>query len=597
MGDILHPTVDFETEAIDNRPEYPPRPVGVAVRFPEGGSQYYGWGHPCENNSTKQEAYDVIEKLWDLDPIFHNGKFDLDVGEVHFDLPIPKWNGWHCTQLLAYLYNPHARQISLKPLAEDLLDWPPEERDRLKEWIEQNIPGINKKKNPWGAHIAEAPGDLVGEYAIGDVDRTHGLFNFFVPYIVENGMMDAYNRERKLMPILLEVEREGLRVNIEKLEQDYEIYQKAFNDADDAICKILGTEIEVGKPAQLVPAIQNAGLCSGEWPKTPTGKDSTSKENLESAVDHPEMLALLKYRGALRTTLSTFYSPWIGFATNGDGRLHTTWHQTRGDDGYGTRTGRVSSTKPNLTNVPNEYEFATPDWLPPLPFMREYLLPEIGHKWIKRDYDSQEVRILAHYENGSLMRQYLEDPNLDPHQWAADLIFELTAHRYDRKPIKRTAFSLLYGSGVKNLAAKLGVPYYEGKMIKDNYLGALPDVRELMLDVKNRGNAGLPVRTLGGRIIFAETSVDGRSFAYKLLNHLIQGSAGDATKEAMIYYDQAKNTGLLRAQVYDELNASVPEADAAAEHKIMRECMEAVKCDVTLKSSGYTGSNWLEADK
>ena len=130
-------TIDFETEAINNRPEYPPKPVGVAIMWPGRKPKYYAWAHTSGNNSTRGEAACALAKVW-AHPggvVMHNAKFDLEVAEKHFGLGVPHYAKFHDTLLLAYLSNPHAPTFALKPLAEDLLKMPPAERDEIREWL------------------------------------------------------------------------------------------------------------------------------------------------------------------------------------------------------------------------------------------------------------------------------------------------------------------------------------------------------------------------------------------------------------------------------------------------------------------------------
>jgi DNA polymerase I-like protein with 3'-5' exonuclease and polymerase domains len=133
-------TIDFETEAIQQRPHYPPKPVGLAVKFPGKPSKYLAWGHPTKNNARWEDAERVLREIWDsdLDVLCHNAKFDLDVAETHFDLvPLP-WKRIHDTMFLLFLDNPHAASLSLKPSAERLLGMPPEEQDAVADWLREH---------------------------------------------------------------------------------------------------------------------------------------------------------------------------------------------------------------------------------------------------------------------------------------------------------------------------------------------------------------------------------------------------------------------------------------------------------------------------
>lgn len=595
-------TVDFETEGIKGRPDYPPKPVGVALKYGGQGSRYLAWGHPRENNCTYEEALNELAVVWN-DPttnlVMQNAKFDTDVAEVHMGLRLPRWDRIHDTQYLIYLFDPHAGNFSLKPSAERILNWPPDEQDRLRDWILANVRGTSKSKkseNYWAGFIHCAPGGLVGEYACGDVDRTWGLFEYLMPFVERNGMVAAYERERRLMPIMLNAEREGVRTDLERMETDLENLSRSFLSADRQICDMLGKEINVNSGEELAEALLSSGLAKA-LPLTPTGRVSTARDALQSAVEDPRLLGLLRYRGVLKTCLGTFLGPWVAQAKANKGRLHCTWYQTRGDfEKGGTVTGRLSCARPNLMNIPAEFSEEVENLLPP-PRMREYLLPEPGHVWVKRDYSAQEVRLLAHYEDGALMKAFQENTLLDPHAFGAEVIKKYSGHVLERKQVKIIVFSILYGSGVTHLSEQLGVPYHQAAQIKSIYLAAFPDVKALIDDVKYKGDHGLPIRTIGSRVLYAEQPHDGRRFGYKLLNHMIQGSAADATKEGIIQWDAVRDKDVkFLATVHDEINISIPEELVLPQMALLQERMGSVKVDVRLESEGYVGKNWHDAD-
>lgn len=178
MDEPKYVVLDFESEAIDNRPNFPPKPVGLAV-YEEGKEPYYmAWGHPIENNIDL--AFATIETAALLEEpshefIFHNAPFDCSIIQEKMGLEVP-WDRIHDTMLLAFLSNPHG-ELSLKPLCEKFLGMPPEERDAVRDWlVARGICRANDKS--WGAHISKAPGKLVGAYAIGDVVRTYKLFKY-----------------------------------------------------------------------------------------------------------------------------------------------------------------------------------------------------------------------------------------------------------------------------------------------------------------------------------------------------------------------------------------------------------------------------------
>ena len=176
----MYVVLDFESDAIENRPKYPPEPCGLAV-YEIGKDPYYmSWGHPTENNIDK--AFATIELAQYLESpefefIFHNAPFDCAIIEEKLGLEVP-WERVHDTMLLAFLTDPFG-ELSLKPLSDKLLGLPPEEQEAVREWlISHGICRANDKA--WGAYISKAPGKLVGTYAIGDVIRTWKLFEYYM---------------------------------------------------------------------------------------------------------------------------------------------------------------------------------------------------------------------------------------------------------------------------------------------------------------------------------------------------------------------------------------------------------------------------------
>jgi len=582
-------TLDFETDAIQPWPNYPPKPVGLAIRWPDGRQQYIAWRHPKGNNGTREEAEAVLRQVWDSPMLFHNSAFDIEVAMKEFGLPYPRYV--QDTLFLLFLYDPHAISLSLKPSSERLLNVPPDEQKSLEQYIRSNIRNVKE----WGAYIGQAPGDVVAPYALGDVHRTFLLWEFLLPIIEKEGMADSYYRELKLQPILMEATRRGIRLDAEKLGDDLVIYEAALAKADAWIReKLKSPNLNIDSNEELADAIDRAGL-SGVWPTTPKGRRSTSKESLRTALTCTDTLNMLAYRGTLFTCITTFMKPWLeqGQLT---GYCHPSWNQVRGDK-FGARTGRLSSNGPNFQNVPNEFEdLVVPEGFPLPPIMRNYLLPPLHYTWLKRDYSQQELRVLAHFEDGSLLQAYSENPGLDVHEYASDLILRYTGLSFNRKATKIVSFTLVYGGGIPALSAKLKSGPAEASQLKTAYLDTFQDVKTLMADIKARGRAKKPVRTTGGRLLYAEKpDKTGRDQSYKLLNHLIQGSSADITKQSIINWWEHPDRSpddLFLATVHDENDFAAPEGDERRAMRAMNEGMMAVPLDVKLLSEGFAGKSW-----
>lgn len=612
-------TVDFETEAIVGNPIVnPPKAVGYAVWVPGQEPTYLAFGHPTNNNCDYGHAHEYLTKLRDSgrELLFHSAGFDISVWDHGFCNArwIPKyttWNRFHDTMYLLFLDNPYSNSLSLKPNADKYLGMAPDEQTELYDWIVSNVAGAARKTA--GAYISLAPGDLVGRYAIGDVVRTRKLFDHLYSKIAEAGMVEAYDRERRLFLHTLHATQRGIRIDRHTLEHHESVYSWCHAKSEQMLAERLGCSIEaLQSDESLADALENSGAVT-EWTLTPKSrKRSMSRDNLKIVV--PEVKILMDYHGALGTCLSTFMRPWLEFSA-ADGRVHPNWNQVKqprnengggnGRNNKGTRTGRLSSDSPNFQNVPTEFESATGDPLPiptglhKLPEMRRYCLPEDGHVWLKRDFSSQEIRILAHFEDGSLCEAYRANPKLDPHQMALDMIQTMIGVTYARKEIKITSFSIIYGSGVTGLSVQLGRGYGDAFEIKEAYLSAMPGVRTLMQGVQARGKSGQPIRTWGGRIYHKEPSkeVKGRimEFSYKLLNYLIQGSAADQTKEALIDWHENRDwETVFLATVHDEINISAPKDNWKPQMSRLTGCMNRDRFDVPMLSEGFQGPNWAD---
>lgn len=623
-------TIDFETKAIVGNPIVnPPKATGVAIWVPSQAPFYLSWGHPefavgdprypqgSKNNCTWGQAHEYLERIRDSgeDVLFHNAGFDISVLNDSFCNARWTWldNSWrriHDTMYLLFLADPYSVTLSLKPSAERYLGKPPTEQSELYDWIVKFVPGATRATA--GAFISEAPSGLVERYAIGDVVRTRELFDLLHQKIIADGMEAAYDRERRNFPVLLESTRRGILVDRGALEHHTEVYGQCLDVATDNLADLLGCSVaSLSDESLFADSLERSGAVT-EWVLTPkSGKRSMAKDNLVIRI--PEVKVLMDYRGALGTCLQTFMRPWLEMSAK-DGRLHPNWNQVKqpkGDWGSkqkGTKTGRLSSDSPNFQNVPTRFEdkfgnpLPAPEGLHPLPCLRRYCLPEPGHVWIKRDFSSQEIRILAHFEDGALAEAYRLNSSLDPHQMATELVAAIVGLTYERKEIKITGFSIIYGTGAPGLSSQLGRPINEAAQIKYAYLTAMPGVRDLQRDVKGRGTSGQPIRTWGGRIYFAEvvTNSDGsiRNFAYRLLNYLIQGSAADQTKESIAdWEDSRKWHDVFLATVHDEINISVPKEHLEESMACLKAAMDKDRLDVPMKSEGFIGENWQDIEK
>lgn len=636
---------DFETEAIDKRPAYPPRPVGVAVKIPGKKDRYYAWGHPTKNGiwektgsktrlvqgDAKRLGVLALREVYSHDEIGGQNiaKFDFDVAETHLGVKPPAWHKVRDSLFSRFLVDPHAPTLSLKPSAERVLGIAPEERDQVYDWLAEQghiqrprtVDGKLKYAREAGAHIGKAPGDLVGLYAMQDNELAKSISQHDEKIIKRDGMWDAYVREHRVAPILLANERQGMRIDLERLGTDLPVYEAALLRCDSWLRKRLKmpASANLDSDAELAGYLRKAGVVK-HFPQTPTGKDSVSKNNLTKRFfEDPDVYRALCYRNILAYVLSQNLRPW--FQENHEGYVFTQWHQVRSasEQGGGARSGRITCAKwQNL--IKNPLSGMNPDYveaddtkirkilkLPELPRARKYCLPDKGDLWGHADFNQEELRLLAHYEDGRLAKAYRDDPKTDVHALVQGWMHELTPKRYEREPTKRANFQTAYGGGAPALSRKTGMTLEESKEFLSIWKKAMPDVVRLNKALMAMYQRGEPIRTFGGRLYRCKpptiaTKGDKKGqlifFDYTALNYLMQPSAADILKMVLIAYDEhPKRKSRMINVVHDEDNISSPAKIAKQQLEVLAECMLSVKLDVPMVVDRDVRPNWGEKVK
>jgi DNA polymerase-1 len=583
--------IDFETEAIEKRPVYPPKPVGVAIIEQGKRPEYLSWNHPCENNCTKQDAKRRLKALYRTHRIvMHGAKFDLEVGEKFFDLPLVPPNGFDCTLLLAFLHDPREPNLKLKPLADRRLDMPPEEQEALRDWIYANVPGGKQKKTKWGELIARAPGKLVGRYAKGDVVRTKKLRELFYTYVKDMSMLDQYEIEKRTIIKAIELEREGVMVDAKSLVPDLEKAERAQKRYERALYKVLG-EINLNSGPQKVAAFEKAGLVD-EWEYTDKGNEKTGIDSLIQVCTDKQVVHNLDMFSKYTKIIGTYMRPWLKSALENDGRFFPWFNTIKGDNDKGTYTGRFSS---NFQQVPREplKGYRT------LPFLRNYIIPDHkNHLLFNRDFSSQEIRILAHFEDGELLEAYHVNPKLDVHDHVKNIMIEMTGGKYDRTAhVKPCNFLVVYGGGAPALSKNIHVPLEEARGIITAHGDALPGVKELKKDLLLMSRNNELFKTAGGRWYDFE-----EGFEYVALNTLIQGSAADHTKIALLNIDDMLKAESYDARivltVHDEFMISGAKKQKKKLMKDFKEAMEYDELfDLPMLTDGKIGACWGKMEK
>jgi DNA polymerase I len=409
--------VDFETHPIGIWPDDCPKPVGVAIMLEGQAPEYLAWGHEGGvNNTTKENATARLKDLYrQSEVIFHNAAFDLEVGARHLGIPYPAQ--FHDTMILAFLHNPYAKALALKEAADGLLGTRPEERDDLREWVLTHIPGARSAPSRWGSFIAKTPANITGAYACGDVRRTLGLYVFLYPRIKHAGMLAAYDRELRLLPILARMTNAGIPIARRRLEAATAGWEASRDQLEHEIRDALGAPaLNLNSPGQLADALEAAGKVK-EFLRTAKGHRSFSREALAAVVTDANLKKLLNQRSDIDNCLKNAM-PMLAMSSV-DGRVHCEWNGTRHDNG-GARTGRIISKYPNIQGSPAQ--------------LRTFIIPDPGGVLLDRDFTQQELRIFAHFEDGEVKALYLADPSIDFHTMTASRASAVLGRELSRKP-------------------------------------------------------------------------------------------------------------------------------------------------------------------
>lgn len=471
-------------------------------------------------------------------------------------------------------------------LAEALLN---ERGDVNLDWLGEKYLGEGKQHsvlyrwcadfyggNPGGAqraNIYRAPPCIVGPYAEQDALLPLRIARLQYPKLLEQGLLDVLRMENGLIRLMIAMRRAGVSVDIpraEELRSRLLVEQQTLQDKLDSVA---GVSVSVAAAAGIARVFDTVGVA---YPVTKTGKPSFTREWLERCT-HPiaDLIRDIRRVDKLR---GTFIESYI-LNSHVNGRVHGQFHLLRGDDS-GTRSGRLSSSTPNLQNIPSrDKELA--------PLVRGIFIPDAGHRqWRRYDYSQIEYRLLVHFAVGpgadDARARYHRDPTTDYHDDVIARIHELTGYLLDRKPAKNINFGLIYGMGIPKLLRTLGLSKQEGKKLFDSYHAAVPYAKATMEAMSDEAQkTGIIATLLGRRSHFDQWSPVNdyqrehvalpydlairqygnieRAFTHKALNRKLQGSAADIMKMAMWrcweegVFDA---TGVPRVTVHDELGFS-----------------------------------------
>ena len=560
--------------------------IGIAVAT-SGWKGYFPIKHTMGPNLDEQVVRRWLQKQLDAPnaKIFHNAQYD--VGWL-------KAEGYtingtiHDTMMAAPLLNENEYSYSLNSIGKEYLG---EEKDESLLIEAAQAWGVDPK-----ADMYKLSPNFVGQYAEQDADLTYRLWQILKKGIEEDDISDIYTTERKLLPVLIDMRMKGVRIDIERAQQVKKELLKKEQSIVKEIKRWYGVEPDLWAAQSLSQVFDRAGL---QYPTTPKTQAPSFVASWLENHDHKLPLAIAQAR-KLNKARTTFIDKMImGHLV--DGRIHAELHPLRSDSG-GTVTGRFSGSNPNLQQVP-----ARDPMIGNL--IRSLFIPEEGKHWGCFDYSQQEPRLTVHYsvltqQDGAeeAAKEY-EDKNADFHQIVADMA------NISRKEAKTINLGLSYGMGKDKLVEQLGISKEEAELLFDQYHERVPFIRGLRDYASRMGaNRGYVKTLLGRKCRFnlyepfderktplpldqATEEYGGRlkrSYTYKAMNRLIQGSAADMTKKAML--DLYEEGVLAHTQVHDELNISVTDKKEVEKiSEIMRDCVELKVPNIV---DAEIGSSW-----
>ena len=535
--------------------------------------------------AKREEALQIVNIFKEVyeDPrilkIGQNLKYDLEV-LVNYGIEL-KGKMWD-TMIAHYLIQPELHH-NMDYMAEIYLNY---QTIHIDELIGPK--GKNQKS------MRDLPPSQVYEYAAEDADVTLRLKNKLEPELKKFECEDLfYNIEMPLMPVLAEMEMNGVCLDTESLKETSKVLTDRMNELEERIYELAGGQFNIASPKQVGEILFDKLKIVEKAKKTKTGQYVTSEEVLQQLRNKHEIVAdILEHRG-LKKLIGTYIDALPKLINPRTGHIHTSFNQTI------TATGRLSSSDPNLQNIPIRGEDGKE--------IRKAFIPEPGCLFFSADYSQIELRVMAHLSKDSQMIEVFKEGK-DLHAATAANIYKkdiADVTRDERTKSKRANFGIIYGITVFGLAERLDIPRDEAKMLIDGYFATFPQVHDYMEKSKEIARQKGYVTTLFGRrrylpdINSHNSTV--RGFAERnAINAPIQGTAADIIKVAMIRIHQRfKQEGIrskMILQVHDELNFSVyPEEKEAVERIVLEEMQGAFPLAVPLVADSGFGRNWLEA--
>ena len=566
---------DTETTSVDAMQA---QLVGMSFAVEGGTAWYVAVSRETDKAQSMVEIFRPFFESTTIEKVGQNLKYDLLVLS-HYGVEVagPLFD----TMLAHYVVQPEQRH-NMDLLAEKYLHY-------RTIPIEALIGSGRTQRN-----MADLEPKEIVDYACEDADVTLRLYPILTEEMEKYEVTSVFTHiEMPLLPVLARMERNGVRLDTAALEETGRNFTERMQQLEGEIYTLAGHEFTITSPKQVGAVLFDELQISAKVKKTKTGQYSTSEEVLESLRDkHPIVEKILQHR-ALKKLLSTYVEALPKLIHPQTGHIHTSFNQAV------TATGRLSSSNPNLQNIPVRGEDGRE--------IRRAFVPEEGDVFFSADYSQIELRIMAHLsEDEHMVADF--NSGLDIHAATAARIFHKPVEEVDRderRKAKTANFGIIYGISAFGLSERMGVSRGEAKELIENYFATYPKVREYMNEsIERAKQTGYITTQFGRRRYLADINAGNatvRGYAERnAVNAPIQGTAADIIKLAMVAIDRRLREEKLQTrmilQVHDELNFSVPPIELEqVRHLVVEEMERAFQMRVPLVAECGEGTNWLEA--
>ena len=574
--------IDTETDSLDT---ITANLVGISLSVNEGSGCYIPIGHNyenCPNQPSIKLVQDSIGKAIEKNK-------EKAVGQnLKFDIPILSRHGIHLdkfhadTMLMSYVLNSTATRHGMDKLASYYLDY-----ETIKF---SDVAGTASKQ----ISFSEVDIAVATNYAAEDADITLRLFNKLSSLLKgKKGQIKLLQEiEYPLVHVLAAVEQNGAKIDKNKLAAHSQELSEKISELTSQAFAIAGEEFNLDSPKQLLEILYDK-LQLPVLKKTPKGQPSTNEETLQRLSEEYDLPKIILQYRTLAKLKSTYTDSLIKIENPKTKRIHTSYQQAI------TSTGRLSSTEPNLQNIPIKTAEGRR--------IREAFVPEKGNVLISADYSQIELRIMAHLSKDKNLTNAF-NAGLDVHSATAAEVFDVSLESVtedQRRSAKAINFGLMYGMSAFGLTRQLDIPRAEAQKYLDTYFERYTGVKDYMANTKAQAKEDMYVETLMGRRLYlneinAANGLRRQAAERAAINAPLQGSAADIIKKAMIDINgflkkEIPETKMIM-QVHDELIFERPEKSADDVLNLMKNMMEAaVKLDIPLIADAAIGKNWNEA--